>query len=237
MMSRLYAVGSRMFGGWAAIIMAACFAHAAVAQDAAVAAHYPSGSIRSAEAAERALADVTRARAEVEQRFTIEERTCYSKFFATSCMDDAKERRRKALAQLRAVEVEANAYKRRVRAAERYQAQSERRAREEADKLERAERQQERESSVSARTAGSEPPQKSPATASAAASARRARHDAKLKRLHEEDAADAKKRADNIVSYERKIQAAQAHQKEVESRKAEKERERLMKQNTLPAAQ
>lgn len=236
-MSRLYAVGGRIFGGWAAIIVAACFAHAAVAQDTAIAAHYPSGSIRSAEAADRALAEVTRERAEVEQRFTTEERACYSKFFATSCMDDVKERRRKALAQLREVEVEANAYKRQARAAEREQTQADRRVREEADKLERAERQQERENAVSLRTADSEPKQGPPAATSAAASERRARHDAKLKRLREEDTVDAKKRADNIAAYERKVQAAQAHQKEAESRKAEKERERSMKQNASPVAQ
>lgn len=237
MMSRLYAVGGRMLGSWAAIIMAACFAHAAVAQDTAAAAHYPSGSIRSAEAADSALDEVARERAEVEQRFATEERACYSKFFATSCMDDAKERRRKARAQLRAVEVEANAYKRQARATEREQTQADRRAREETDRLERTERQQERESAVAPRTTDSKPKQESSAAASAAASEGRAQHDVKLKRLREEDAANAKERADNIAAYERKVQAVQAHQKEVEHRKAEKERERLMKQKASPATQ
>lgn len=233
MMSRLYAVGGRMLGSWAAIIAAACFAHAAVAQDTATAVHYPAGSIRSAEAAESALAEVAKERVEVEQRFAAEGRTCYSKFFATNCMDEAKERRRKALAQLRAVEVEANAYNRQARAAEREQAQADRRAMEETDRLERARRQQEKENAAAPSTTHSEPKKESPA---AAASERRARHDAKLKRLQKEEAANAKKRADNIAAYERKVQAAQARQKEVENRKAEKERERLMKPNASPVA-
>ncbi len=84
-----------------------------------VAALYPAGSITSVAAAERALADAAKARAHAEAAYLAGQRNCYPKFFTTSCLDHVAEQRRNALASVRAVEIEAQTYKRRARVAER----------------------------------------------------------------------------------------------------------------------
>lgn len=76
---------------------------------------YPAGSIQSIEMADQALEEVSRARADTEALFAEDERACYPKFFATSCLENAKERRRHVLAQLRRIEVEAGGFKRHAR--------------------------------------------------------------------------------------------------------------------------
>lgn len=193
---------------------------------ASVSERYPAGSIKSVEAADAALADVGRERAEIEARFAAEEQACHPKFFATSCVDEAKDRRRQALSQLRNVELEANAFKRRERVAEREKAAAQRQAEEEAGRQERVREQRESQGADSA-------PQERTETAKAqarASSNREAEHAAKLKRLEEEDHANAQKRAENAAAYERKVRAAEERKKKVAQRKAEREAERRAKQ-------
>lgn len=199
-----------------------------------VAAKYPAGSIVTAEAADRALAEAAVERNTAEQRYTTEQGNCYSKFFATSCMDEARERRRKALADIRAVEVQANEFKRRERAAERDREVAQRKADSEAKLAEREKQlQQQREAgrTVGAKTVSeaSKSSRDDAASSAAGKQDRTAQHEAKLKRIQAEEAANAAKRAENIAAYERKQQEAEKHLKEVESRKAEKERERAKK--------
>src|SRR3990172_12777682 len=67
---------------------------------------FPAGTIRTADMADQALADVSMVRTQIESQFTVEEDACYPTFFASSCLDDAKERRRAALARIRPVEIE-----------------------------------------------------------------------------------------------------------------------------------
>jgi colicin import membrane protein len=86
---------------------------------------YPPNSIRTAELANQAITDVTRERHAIEAEWTANERTCMSSFFVTHCLDNARERRRVALASLRPIELEANALKRKVTAAQRDQALNE----------------------------------------------------------------------------------------------------------------
>lgn len=212
---------------WFAVFSAALLVQDVSAQptegESAVA-RYPAGSIQSVEVAEQALADVGKERAEVEQRFVVEKNACLSRFFASSCEGDAKERRRAALEQLKAVEVEANAFKRRERVAERDRALEERRAQEEKDRQDRMRQQNERVSQPRQQGA----PQRSAeeaAQAEAKSSERQARHQEKLKRIEAEEAAKAPERAKNISAYQKKVQAAQARQQEIERKKAEKERE------------
>ena len=95
--------------------------------------------------ADQALAEAVQQRAVIETRFTRDQRDCYRKFFTTSCLDDAKERRRIALGQVRAVEVEANSYKRHARVRERDKALEERRAQEESEAPQRIKAQAEAE--------------------------------------------------------------------------------------------
>ena len=90
---------------------------------------YPAGAIASVQTANAALADVSPARREAEQIFADERSVCFEKFFTASCLADAKEVRRVALTNIRKVEVEANAFLRKERAAERERTIAEREGR------------------------------------------------------------------------------------------------------------
>ena len=219
----------RAFIGLAAVMAVA--SAAGQASGGSVAAKYPAGSIASVEAADSALAEAAIERDAAERRYATEQSNCYSKFFATSCMDEARERRRKALADIRAVEVQANEFKRRERAAERDREVAQRKADSEAKLAEREKQlQQQREAgrTVGAKTVSeaSKSSRDDAASSAAGKQDRTAQHEAKLKRIQAEEAANAAKRAENIAAYERKQQEAEKHLKEVESRKAEKEREK-----------
>lgn len=203
--------------------------------EASVVARYPSGSIHSVETAELALAEVGKERAQVEQRFAVEKNACFSRFFASSCEQDAKERRRAAIEKLKAVEVEANAFKRQARVDERDQALEEKRVQDEKDRQERM-----LQLEMNPRTPRAEASTKKNETdanrAAATVTDRKAQHEAKLKRIEADEAANAQKRAENTAAYQKKVQEAQARQKEVENRKAEKERERAKQQVSPPDA-
>jgi colicin import membrane protein len=198
-----------------------------------VAARYPSGSINSVEMAETALAEVRQERAEIEARLIKEQQACHPKFFVTACVDEAKERRRRALAQLRPIEIEANTFKRQARVTARDQALEKKRKPEATDNAGRLEQEGRAEKKTAAPADDAVEPSKSDGDRKVQSKIfpdRQARHDAKLKRAQEEEAAQAQKRAENVAAYEKKVQAAQARQKEVEARKAEKEQNRKMKE-------
>lgn len=205
-----------------------------------VVARFPSGTIGSIEMADTALADAARERSEIEARFSREEQACHPQFFATSCIDQAKERRRRALLQLRAVEIEANTFKRQARVVSRDEALANKRKGAEADRLERARQEEESRRAAKAETAYDMQDE----TKSEAArreqkdifSDRAASHEARLKREQEKEAASAAKRAENIAAYEKKVRAAQARQAEIAAKKAEKEQRRRAKQASTPAA-
>ncbi len=191
---------------------------------------YPAGSIQSVEMADAALADTGRARAGIEVRFSAEERACYSKFFAASCVEQAKDRRREALMQLRKVELEANSFQRKERVQERDRALAERQAKAQADSQERAE--------IPVKSKDVEGPalERKPAIQldeqPVLQAERSARHEAKMNRVQAEESKDAKKRAENAAAYEKKVQAAQERQKKVAERKAKKEEMRRKKQRS-----
>lgn len=73
----------------------------------------------SVEQADQRLAAVAAERAAIEARYAEREAVCYEKFFVNHCLDEAKERRRVALAAQRNVEIEAERFKRRVKVEER----------------------------------------------------------------------------------------------------------------------
>lgn len=233
---------SKRCGAWIIAVSSAILAQGVSAQpapppaEASVTAHYPPGSIRSVEAADLALAEVGKERAEVERRFADEKNACFSRFFASSCEEDAKEWRRAALERLKTVEVEANAFKRRARVDERDRALEEKRMQDEKDRQERMRREE--ENPRQPRAAGQEQQSAVEAGQSAAsATERQARHQAKLKRIEAEEAANAPKRAENIAAYRKKVQDAQARQREIEKRKAEKAQERMQQPSPAPGAQ
>ncbi len=82
-------------------------------------ANYPAGSISSVDSAEMALTEVEAVRNEVGRRFDTNRAACMDKFLMSRCIAEAKEMRRSALHAVRQVEVEANAFLRKERAAER----------------------------------------------------------------------------------------------------------------------
>ncbi len=194
---------------------------------------YPAGSIQSLESADRALVAVEHERADIEARFAGDERACHPKFFASSCLEDAKERRRIELAKLRTVEVEAKAFKRHARVAERDEALAERRAEEEAEAPLRLQEQKENEArsarkAASASTAGSGSSGGSD-TLQNAVDVRSAQHEIKLQQRQKMEIANARKRSDNVSAYQKKVREAEAHQREIAAKHAEKEREKSAK--------
>ena len=194
--------------------------------DTSVAERYPSGSIKSVETAERALTDVGKEREAVKMRFAEDERACYNRFFVASCLEDAKERRRSALERLRNIENEANLYERQARVQERDKALVEKRAQDEAAQAER-----QRNSKTETVKPTPVAPLKEPDPDQVD---RVARHERKMKQLQAEEAADARKRAENIAAYEKKVEEAKEHKKEVERKMAEKEQARLNRLNNPP---
>lgn len=102
----------------------------------ALAAAFPAQSIDSVERANAAREAVVDARAAVAHRFANEKSACYDRFFVSSCLIDVRNRERQANKVVRRVEVEANAFLRRERAAERDRAvaQREKRAAEQGAK-------------------------------------------------------------------------------------------------------
>jgi hypothetical protein len=212
------------------------------ANGAGFAVRYPAGSITSVEMANRALVDAEQTRKAILAQFSEDERICYPKFFASSCMEDAKERRRVALAQLRPVEVEAGRYKRNAQAVEHDKELEEKRLREELEAPRRLIEQQQHEQAAVKKAESHGKAEKTEAElqaatdlANAASAKRIAKHDAKIQRETAERSADAKKRAENIANFEKKQSAAQARQADIAARKLAKEKKAQQKNQPVIA--
>lgn len=199
-----------------------------------VAHRYPAGSIQSVNDADKALAAIENERGVIESRYVTEEQACHPKFFATSCIEQARERRRKATMELRAVEIEANVFKRRARVEARDEALKERAVKDEADRLERARLQLEADNAKIAREPQVRPEAETERKAPGSIfPARQQRHDARMARMRAEEATKAKERAENVAEYEKKVEAAKARQLEITKRKAEKEQKRRLNQESV----
>jgi|GEM_PF-1852905 len=117
-----------------------CFAEAeAQTADAvdALRTQFPVGSIDSVSRADAALGATSGAKARVEKDYKTTARNCLKTILVNDCLDAASALQRKRLADIDAVELEANRYKRRDRAdhveADRAQREAERRANAQAD--------------------------------------------------------------------------------------------------------
>ncbi|NEX62602.1 hypothetical protein [Noviherbaspirillum galbum] len=184
-------------------------------------------AIDSVETADRIIEQSARARERIESQFQRETGACADRFFASSCEAEARERRRRALNDVRTQEVEANAYKRRVRTEQRDAALKERNQAAEEDR-------QRREGQMPAtapghagipdqdldipRPADSEP-------AAAGPSERERQHAERLRRAREKEAADAPRRAEKEAAFARKAQQAEQEQQALRQRQAEKAKE------------
>ncbi|MFA9217574.1 MAG: hypothetical protein ACEQSK_10780 [Sphingomonadaceae bacterium] len=175
-------------------------------------------STHSVEQADATLAQVARDRAKVHETFAASERVCYTKFFVNYCLDQAKEQRRAALSDLRAVEVEASHFKR--------QDSVDKRDVELAERVRKdAEEQALRAQQVpKAAKVIDDTPRAAPSGPSVAE--RQAAYDAKVARQQAEEAANAGKRAANVAAFEKKQAESLRRQAEVARKKAEAEQKR-----------
>jgi hypothetical protein len=168
--------------------------------------------ITSTGQADRQLAEVARQRAAIEAGFIERQRVCYTKFFVNNCLDHAKEQHRTALAGQRALEVQAEHYKRQavVDERDRQMAEAEQRYRENEAKI------------------AAEPPKPPPAVKpepparTPTAPGRIAQRDARLKAEQQQEAADAGKRAQNVRDLEARKADSAERQRRVAQRKADK---------------
>jgi colicin import membrane protein len=182
-----------------------------------LAARYPGGSIQSSDTANRALVEVEQQRNALEQKYATEEHDCYAKFFATSCVDAAKERRRTGMAQIRKVEVEANAFIRADRVVQRDKKLAEKRAQDAANPPKPLADLPVKQAAQPAEDRAKENQQ------------RLANHEAKLEQRKRDEANDAPTRAANVAAFEKKAQDAKKRQEDVAAKKAEKARQAAAK--------
>lgn len=168
----------------------------------------------SVDEADRRLEEVGVQRAAAEAEFAASEQVCYTKFFVNSCLDDAKEKRRSILANLRAMEVEAEYFKRK--------AAVELRDRE----VEQAVKQFEAGEAAAAAAPAPEPKappvRKKPVAPKATLAERRAAQEAKLARHAAQEQAQAPVRAAKAKEFEERRLESIERQKAVEKKKAEK---------------
>lgn len=172
----------------------------------------PPPPVSSVAQADRQLASVARERAGIEARYAERERVCYDKFFVNNCLDEAKERRRNALAAQRAIEIQAERFKRQAVVDERDRklAEADRKYREEEARL------------------AAQPPaaprevQEAPPPRPSTVPQREAERDARLKAAQAREAAEAPQRAQNVRDFERRKAESEERQREVARRKAER---------------
>ena len=153
-----------------------------------------------------------------ENEYAAREQECYSKFFVNNCLDKAKEKRRLILVRLRAVEAEANHFKRaesvRLRDIDLARTQEDARL----DAEQRAAAMPKPVKVVAPEPAPAKPQGKSVAE-------REAEHAAKLQKLAADEAAEAPRRAAREAQYAKKQADAVARQKRVAQRLAERQAE------------
>ena len=188
------------------LVLAACAGPEPVARET------PPPPVTSVAQADQQLAAVARERAAIEARYTERERVCYSKFFTNNCLDEAKDTRRRALADQRAIEVQAAHFKR--------QAVVEERDRNMAEAEKRFQAEEARLAAQPAKPAPAVAPL--PAPRKSTVPARVAERDARLREAQQKEAAGAAKRAGNVRAYEKRKAESEERQRRVAERKAEK---------------
>ena len=158
------------------------------------------------------LQQVAAMRAAIEAEYGASEAICYAKFFVNNCLDEAKEKRRSALAVQNAIEDEAQYYKRKADVDER--------DREVAKALKEFAEDE-------ARAAATPPPPREVKTAppvapKATLAARKATQEAKLARHEAQEQAAAPKRAAKAKAFEQRKLDAEKRQREVAEKLAAK---------------
>ena len=189
-------------------------------------------SIATIEAAQAAQQHAASENARIERQYAEDEQACSTLFFVNACRGRTKERRRVALEPVHRMQIEADTQMRRIQAAERDQGLADKRRKQalEATKKEQ-ETQQKSQGKTLKQTRIAEKNrqqlQNEPLRIQQGAH-RATSQQARQQHLQVESAAEAQKRAGNVAAYERKIKAAEAHQRDLAAKKAEKNRHRKM---------
>lgn len=191
----------------------------------------PAGAITTIEAAQAAHQHAVQEKARIEQEYVQEEHACSTLFFVNACRDRAKERRRAALEPVHRAQVEADTQMRRIRVAERDQALASKNDKAELEAVKKEQQAQQKTQENTRKHQQNEALQMQQDAHKDA--------DQKVRQPHQqtESAAEMQKRADNVRAYEKKIKAAEAHQRDLAARKAEKaekNRNRKMPPSTGP---
>lgn len=202
---------------------------------------WPPGSIGTVELATQALSDAKTRREMVEQDYLRAQGVCFDKFFMTACTDRGKEQRRIALAEVRAVEVEANYINRRDRAEQRDKALAERTAQEQAEAPQRLLDQQVREKAAALKAADrAKNDRKVQETAQREVGidpqSRQRAFDFKAGQQQAAELDSQAQRAANVTVFEKKQSETAARQKQIAERKAAKLVEHEQKAAALKAA-
>ena len=118
----------KIFVSTVIVLLLALPASRADAQDAAAdfAERFAPGSIDTTERAKAALDEIVAVRTAVDNLYYDQRVACYSRFFASACMSDVRQKQRAAQSKIRKIEIEANAFLRKEKAAERDRALAER---------------------------------------------------------------------------------------------------------------
>ncbi|MEO8169358.1 MAG: hypothetical protein ABI575_00645 [Oxalobacteraceae bacterium] len=225
-------------------------AHYAGAQDVgtplperSVAIEYPAGSITTIDAAQAARQQAASEKARVEQQYAQDEQACGAAFFVNACRDKVKESRRAALEAVRQVEIEADTLIRRIHAAGKDQALGDRRLEKavEAVRIEQDARQRAQETAQKQARNAQQSQQRmaNEQLHLQDAAQRTADHQARQQHPAINATAEVQKRAANVAAYEEKIRKAQAHQRDLAAKKAEKNHNRKTQPATVlpvPAA-
>jgi hypothetical protein len=187
----------------------------------ALLARYPAGSIHTTEDANLAGEDVHKMHALIESQFAEEQRNCYPKFFATACLNDAKERHRTALAKVRVIEIEVNKFKRKQNVEAR---NKELAAKQEKAIAEKSSHSTEARSTTQGNKDNANPVSSSPSVAPAEVkgNSRAEKHEREVKKRLAEESQNEQRRARNIAAYEKKVKESQARQREIAAKKLKK---------------
>ena len=159
--------------------------------------------------ATRRLEEVQTERARAEAAYAASEQVCYAKFFVNNCLDEAKEKRRSRLVVLRAVEVEAERYKR--------QAAVDQRDREVAQAVKEFETGEAR---MAAQPAPA--PRVVPERAAPAPKAEVKNRPSRVAERAAQERAQAQQRAASAKEFNERRLKSEERQREVEAKKAEK---------------
>jgi colicin import membrane protein len=172
----------------------------------------PPVTVHSVAQADQHLAAVAVERAAIEARFAEREQVCYQKFFVNHCLDEAKERRRSALAAQRALEIEAERFKRQAKVDERDRALAK------ADAEYKVEEARLAAEPAPAPHEVTEAPPPRPGTLAE----REARHKQREQGIAARDRMEAPERAANVESYKKRKAESEERQRLVKERLAEK---------------